>query len=208
MAIVIDGLTLLKDKRRLPTEAFFVDTNIIIAFKDPFGLSNIDGSMQRQNVQVSEVVSFLKSTGLKGYATISTALEYYKYIQVGFFNLQTASERFDLGRFKKLRDNDAEFMVRWDHQISVFKKVFKKNFPLYEMSPPLERLLSTFQGGKADFGDHTLFHSVMSCAENLRCIFSNDADFCVYPDELYLLTTSLKIIRNAKAENKLHKSVS
>jgi len=203
MAIVIDGLALLKDKRRLPTEAFFVDTNIVIAFKDPFGQSSIDLDVQRRNLQISEIILFLKSNGFKGYSTISVALEYYKYIQVSFFNLQTESQKFDSGRFKELRDNNAEFMIRWDHQISVFKKVFRKNFPLFEASPPLERLVSTFEGSKADFGDHTLFHSVMSCARNLRCIFSNDADFYTYLDEFYLLTTNQKLIRQAKNDKKL-----
>lgn len=203
MAIVIDGLALIKNKKRLPTEAFFVDTNIVVAFKDPFGQSNVDAYIQQRNEQIAGVISYLKSGGIMGYSTITIALEYYKYIQVGFFNIQTDSKRFDLERFKELRDSDPEFMIRWHHQISVFKKVFKKNFPLFEASPPLERLVTTFEGGKADFGDHILFHSVMSCQSDLRCIFSNDADFYTYSDELYLLTTNREIIHIAKAESKL-----
>jgi hypothetical protein len=208
MAIVIDGLTLLKDKRRLPTEAFFVDTNIIIAFEDPFGRSMDNPSIGKRNEEVSQIVLYLKSLGFKSYTTITVALEYYKHIQVGFFNIHTGRKQFDLEEFKRLRDGDLDFMTRWDHQIKVFRKVFQKKFPFYTSAPDLTELVSTFEGGKVDFGDHALFWSVMSCADSFHCIFSNDADFCAYPDELYLLTTNPRIIRNAKAENKLYKSAS
>lgn len=39
MAIVIDALSLVRTNKRLPTEAFFVDTNVVIAFADPFSRS-------------------------------------------------------------------------------------------------------------------------------------------------------------------------
>lgn len=96
-------------------------------------------------------------------------------------------------------------MTRWDHQMKVFRKVFEKKFPFYTTAPDLTKLLLTFEGTKVDFGDHALFHSVMSCAEKVHCIFSNDADFIVYPDELFLLTTNPKIVRTAKQGNKLLK---
>lgn len=186
-------------------EAFFVDTNIIIAFEDPFGRSIDNPSIAKRNEEISRIVLYLKSLTFKGYTTITVALEYYKHIQVGFFNVHTDREHFDSEQFKRLRDSDLDFMTRWDHQMKVFRKVFEKKFPFYTTAPDLTKLLLTFEGTKVDFGDHALFHSVMSCAEKVHCIFSNDADFIVYPDELFLLTTNPKIVRTAKQGNKLLK---
>lgn len=87
-------------------EAFFVDTNIIIAFEDPFGRSIDNPSIAKRNEEISRIVLYLKSLTFKGYTTITVALEYYKHIQVGFFNVHTDREHFDSEQFKRLRDSD------------------------------------------------------------------------------------------------------
>ncbi len=56
MALIIDALDTVKNKRRLPTEAFFVDTNIIINFKDPFGASYKDKNFQKINEDTTNVL--------------------------------------------------------------------------------------------------------------------------------------------------------
>ena len=62
MAIVIDGLNLVESKRRLPTEAFFVDTNVVIDFKDPFGRTNDEPYFEKRHEDASRVVSYLLSS--------------------------------------------------------------------------------------------------------------------------------------------------
>jgi len=64
-------------------------------------------------------------------------------------------------------------------------------------------VLPTFEGSKVDFGDYLLFKVTLASDSKLRCIFSNDADFYAFPNEIYLLTTNAKIIRAAKQDSKL-----
>lgn len=202
MAIVIDAVQLVRDKKRLPKEAFFVDTNVVLDYVDPFSRSLELDSVARPNARVREVMSYLKSHQ-RVYSTVGVALEYYKHIQVGFYQVQTG-KIFQADDFKMLRNNDVEFINRWDGQIKAFKKVFTKNFPLYDAQVPVAELVSDFQGGACDFGDHVLCKSVLQCDDKLRCIFSNDSDFYSFPDNLLLLTTSQSIIKQAREHGNLH----
>jgi hypothetical protein len=194
MAKVINALDLVRNKKRLPTEAFFVDTNIMIGFVDPFSRSISDPVRQTLNENLTEVIKALKSQGIKGYTTTSVALEYYKYIQTGFYKIEISKNRLDVEDFKRLRDTNVDFIVRWDNQLKVFKRNFSKAFPLFDIALSSMEAATDFEGSKVDFGDHLLFKAVTSIEERLRCIFTNDADFLAYPDDFYLLTTNMRII--------------
>jgi len=134
-------------------------------------------------------------------------LEYYKYIQVGYFQARTGKHMNDIRDFKNLRDNDIDFMAGWDIQMETLKRTFTKNFPLYEGSPEANETVSTFRGGTVDFGDQLLYKTVMTAQQNMWCIFSNDSDFYSFPDELYLLTTNGEVIKKAAKEGKLYHPV-
>jgi hypothetical protein len=169
MAIVIDAQQLVRNKTGLPTEAFFVDTNVLLDINDPFGLSLSDVMLAQRNEILSDIVHRLKSAdGVRSFSTLSVALEYYKHIQVGFYQTQVnkapgAREalKFSTTEFKRLRDSDAQFMLGWELQLKLFKKTFSKNYQIYDASPQVSDVLSTFQGSKVDFGDHLLFKTVM-----------------------------------------------
>jgi hypothetical protein len=202
MALVIDALNLIAAKKRLPTEAFFVDTNVLLDYQDPFGRSLDTPRIRRSSEEITKVMQYLRSQGVKSRTISAVALEYYKHIQVGFYQVHT-DKKFDAEDFKKLRNNNIEFMDRWDSQISIFKKLFTKTFPLCDVGDLPSDLLSSFKGSEADFGDHLLWKSVQSLAEPLRCIFSGDNDFYSFPDEVFLLTINQRIIESASADGKL-----
>jgi len=203
MAIVIDAESLLEDKKRLPTEAFFVDTNIIIDYADPFGDSTTYPSLEKRNILITKVLNRVKSQH-KCFSTITVTIEYYKHIQVNFYNLHTQEKKFDNEHFKELRNNDVEFIERWEVQMKKFKRLFQKNFPLYSSHIPVSELWDTYKPSEVDFGDHTLYATIMASAENYKCVFSNDSDFYTFSDELYLLTTNNKLIKRARDDNKIY----
>ena len=204
MAIVIDGLNLVESKRRLPTEAFFVDTNVVIDFKDPFGRTNDEPYFEKRHEDASRVVSYLKSSGVIAFATLGVVLEYYKNVQTGFYLARTGKAKFDTRDFKIRRDSDQDFMASWDLQMKALKKTFTRNFPLYDESPNAMETVSSFKGGSVDFGDHLLYETAMKAPQNRRCVFSNDGDFYTFPDELCLLTTNKEIVRSAEKDGKLY----
>lgn len=204
MAIVIDGLKLVNSKKRLPKEAFFVDTNVVIGFKDPLGRTNDSPSLANRHAEVSSVVSYLKSSGTAVFATLGVVLEYYKNIQNGYYLARAQKEKFDNLDFKRRRDSDPDFMAGWDLQMKALKRTFTRNFPLYDTSPVATETLSGFQGGSVDFGDHLLYATLMTAPETSRCAFSNDGDFYSFPDDLYLVTTNGQIINRATKEGKLY----
>ncbi|MDP1676383.1 MAG: hypothetical protein Q8L88_05900 [Bacteroidota bacterium] len=203
MAIVIDAMSIVENKKRLPCEAFFVDTNILIDYKDPFSTSLEDRRIALLNAELSKVLHYLKSLSLVSHTTVSVAVEYYKHLQVGYYRTQTGSLKFETNEFKKQRANDIAFFTGWDLQIKTFKKLFIKNFPIHFDSTFTPDILETFEGSKVDFGDHLLYNYMISCPEALRCIFTNDSDFYSYEGEFYLLTTNKKIISQARADKKL-----
>jgi hypothetical protein len=205
VAIVIDGLKLVNSKKRLPKEAFFVDTNVVIDFKDPLGRTNDSPNLADRHAEVSLVVSYLKSSGTAAFATLGVVLEYYKNIQNGFYLARAQKKKFDNLDFKKRRDSDFDFMAGWDLQVKALKRTFTRNFPLYDTSPAGTETLLDFQGSSVDFGDHLLYATVMTAPERSRCVFSNDGDFYSFPDDLYLLTTNVKVIGKATEDGKLYK---
>ncbi|MFA7361771.1 MAG: hypothetical protein WC139_12120 [Candidatus Kapaibacterium sp.] len=209
MPQVIDGDSLLKNIKGLPTEAFFVDTNIVIAYKDPFAAALKNPSLEKYNDKVSELLDKLKSEGFKAYSTLSVVLEYYKYIQVNFYKVYkssaTGKETFSLDSedFKKLKTNDSDFITKWKIYLESFKKPFKKNIIIIDKTLIPKNVLDSFEGTKIDFGDHLLYEIVKTYPK-YKCIFTNDLDFySIDDDDLYIITFNKGIIRKAKTDKKL-----
>jgi len=207
---IIDALEFVRNKKRLPTEAFFVDTNVVLDYADPFGRSLDRASFSRRNEETRSVMHWLRSDHKQAYTTVSVALEYYKAIQVGFYqifvdqtNPKSNPSPFDAQNFKRLRNSDPQFIESWSNQLKVFKRTFTKSFPLYNANFDLSVFLSDFDGNMLDFGDHVLFQSAMSCEPEFRCIFSNDADFYSVSDVSYLLTTNSKVIARGKKDSRV-----
>lgn len=203
MAVVIDAIDVVKNKKRLPVEAFFVDTNVIIDYLDPFSRSLEDRKMAKRNETVREVVGLLRNTGVRGFSTITVALEYYKHLQVGFYRAFLPAAKFDPDDFKDRREKDPAFIQAWEGQLGVFKKSITKTFPLQPPTIQVEDLMKSFNGTVADFGDFALSNDVLHRQRERWCIFSNDADFYSFPDDLFLLTTFDKMIKRACDEGKL-----
>ena len=200
MPFVLDINEIVKERKKLPIEAFFVDTNIIIYFKNPFGIVN-----PALNQKIEESVLFLKQFH-KAYSALCVAQEYYKYIQnktIEFFKINTGKVNLSHQDLKILRKTDGSFGREWKLRIKDFKKTFRKNFEIYQAQFDPVESINTFDEQNLDLGDWLLYKSVMSCDENMKCIFTNDYDFYALDGNFCLLTSNQKIINQAKADNKL-----
>ena len=193
MATIIDARDILSSKS-LPFEGFFVDTNIIITFKDPFQVSDEDKYFSDNNILLREIIPKFKSDGGKCWSIYSTALEYYKYIQVNYTRKHTGKDSFSTKNFKELKENDSEFKEGWQVQMNAFDKVFRKNFPIRADLVTSEDCRETFDPYHTDFGDHLLYSTIKNVDKNFKCVFTNDKDFISYPDDLILLTTNINIL--------------
>ena len=204
MPKVIDAFDYIKNKKKLPTEAFFVDTNIIIAFADPFSLALTNPSLEERYEKINQVLQYFKSIdGTRSYSTIVNCLEYYKHIQVNYYNIQT-NQKYNSLDFKNLLDTNTSFANGWQKQISVFERLFyKKNFQVIDSNINQKEIIQGFGLSGVDFGDFTTYKIVMSQASKYRCIFSNDKDFYSLPDDFYFVTIRKSLIEKAKAEGKL-----
>ncbi|MEW5800337.1 MAG: hypothetical protein AB1728_15160 [Bacteroidota bacterium] len=203
MAIVIDALEIVSSKKRLPCEAFFVDTNIIIYHRDPFAESAFDYYKKILNERVTNCIHYFRSDHSKCFSVISVAIEFYKFIQVGSYNIFTGAKKMDLEHFKKLRLNDKEFQKKWQITLKQYEKCFTKYFPLYGVYASTD-IFQNFDGMLVDFGDYALFDTVMNSKKEWFCIFSNDSDFYSFPNDLYLLTLNEDMIKRAKLEGKIY----
>lgn len=207
MSLVIDAEKLVKDKKELPTEAFFIDTNIIIDFKDPFGFSTTNNQVEKRTQLIQEILHDIRSRlQIDIYSTRSIALEYYKFIQnntVRIYKDIKKQPELDSQDLKDLRNSDPHFRAEWELRMKEFLKVFRKTFPIYDEKILGSKVLSDFDFEKMDFGDHLLYKTVISCNKSMRCIFSNDQDFYNTSNDIHLLTINKKVIQTAKMENKL-----
>lgn len=207
MAIVIDAKDILVNKKELPTEAFFVDTNVVLDFKDPFGISSTNKHDEERIQLVQSVMHDLRSRlQTKPYSTTDTALEYYKHIQnktISLYKDINRIEKLSFQDLKNLRKNEHHFRAAWENQMKVFVKTFKKTFPIFQKAILIDNILSDFNFENMDFGDHLLYKTVINCEPENRCIFSNDADFYSISDDLFLLTTNSKVIKQAGIDGKL-----
>lgn len=209
MPKVIDGDSLLKNIKGLPTEAFFVDTNIIIAYRDPISASYKNTALENLNVKTTELIRKLISANIKSYTTFAVAAEYYKHIQVNSYAVykRSISQKkfvsFDSDDFKDLKENDLTFLVMWERYVNEFKRPFKKTIEILDNPLKPVNILDSFEGTKIDFGDHLLYEIVRTYPK-YKCIFTNDLDFySIDDDDLYIITFNKRIIRKAKTDKKL-----
>ena len=207
MPQVIDAKALVQNKKRLPTEAFFVDTNVVIAYADPFSRS-LEPKYRELYSHVAEVMHYIKSSGTHCFCTSTVVWEYYVYIQRGFFsiyNYNTGKIHFDSDAFKHQRDVDLKFRESWALHLKKFKKIFSKTFEVCDRVENWLDIINRFDGMQVDWGDQVILQQMMSTEKNRHCIFSNDGDFYKFPEEFYLLTTNNKIVEKARVDGRLLK---
>jgi len=204
MAIVIDASDILAKNKSLPVEGFFIDTNILICYKDPFGASLNNVKQTKYNNSITQFLNRPKSSGVKGYSTLSVAIEFYKYIQIGYFYTQFPNDKFEAKKFKDLKEKDSDFRGGLQTYFNLFKKIFNKEFPILTKNSDKIDYLNDFDVLKADFGDHALLKSVLAHDKKYHGIFTGDADFYNYSEEFYLITFNNKIIAKATSEKKLY----
>ncbi|MBU0559949.1 MAG: hypothetical protein KJ799_03790 [Bacteroidetes bacterium] len=203
MPKVINAENLIQQKEKLPTEAFFVDTNTIVYLNDPFGESESDGLVTELNPKLSRLYNYLANHH-KCYCTIEIAFEYYHHIKYGTMkNFKKLRNNIEYSDFKKLRKTDTEFHDIWNQRIRKFKRAFEKRFVLYNSHVDLEKLIISYKS-ENDFVDHLFYSSVISLPDQFRCILTYDEDFYNYAEDFYLLTFNPKIISLAKRDDKLY----
>ena len=125
-------------------------------------------------------------------STLVTALEYFKYIQVGFYNIFTSKqsgiyEKHSTAAFKRLRSSNNDFSDSWNLRLEDFKRTFRKHFPPYDSSRQIYslELIQNFDGTKVDFGDEVLYHYALTTEFPL--IITADRDFRSFPDNLNIV---------------------
>ena len=203
MATVIDVASYVELKRRLPVEAFFIDTNIVIAAIDPFGAS-LDEPYKTKYTEIQPVLQMLRSAQqVKCFYSSIVAWEYYSHIRWMFFKTQNQGVKFSTGQFKALREASAEFLHGWEGQLKAFNKAFGKRFVFFEPSAYSKDWFKAYSGTEVDLGDAMIVHQVMGASESQRCVFSNDGDFLKFDEQFYLLTTNRKIIEDARKKGNL-----
>jgi hypothetical protein len=178
--------------------AFFVDTNVLIDFKDPLGRALEKRDIQRQEL-IANAISALKSNGILSFSTLTVAIEYYKHLQVSFYQTYF-NQKFTTPNFKQLRDNDVGFADGWNKHIKKFKEVFGRKFPIYGEIKTNVAIADMTE--EVDFGDFALYDAVRSLSPPHRFIFSNDSDFYSF-SEITLLTINPNVIEKAREEDKL-----
>ena len=157
--------------------AVFVDTNIVIRYENPFGFINA-----AQNYRIVHSVNQLKSRYPVHAATI-TAVEYYKYMQVGYYNIFIQTQpgnfrKYSTALFKKMRTHHAAFAEGWQLRLKSFRKTFAKHFPPPPGNGPSgysASLLGEFSGKNIDFGDHLLIAAARQVPAS--AILTTDKDF-------------------------------
>jgi len=203
MATVIDASDILATNKSLPVEGFFIDTNIIISYKDPFGASLNNNSLTKYNNKVTEFLNRPNSSGSKAFSTISAAIEFYKFIQYGYFKTQFPRIKFDTMKFKEFKRDSIKFRTGLETYYKLFKKIFQSVFPISVNNSDMIDYISDFDVLKSDFGDHSIIKEVLSHDKKYHGIFTRDADFYNYNEEFYLITFNNKIIAKATSEKKL-----
>ncbi len=186
MANIIKIEKILKPTSQYPIQNILLDTNIIINYEDPFG-----SVAPNLNAKISQYINVLKS-----HYTINsifvTALEYFNYIQVGFYNVfvdthEGTFEKYSSKEFKQLRNKNSEFAASWNLHLKSFVRTFKKHFPPFDTTREIYSLtvIQNFDGNKVDFGDEILYQYAMKLSYPV--ILTMDKDFKSYPDELNLI---------------------
>ncbi|MBD1206960.1 MAG: hypothetical protein H9535_00905 [Ignavibacteria bacterium] len=184
--------------RSLHCEAFFVDTNVLIDFKDPLGRALDKKDIERKEF-VTDALTAIKSQGVASYSTLTVSIEYYKYIQTGFY--QTfANQKITTLDFKRLRETSPGFAEGWALHVRKFRETFAKKFPLYGETQANVDIRGMTE--EVDFGDFALYDTVRRLTPTHRFVFSNDGDFYSFSDIL-LFTVNPTMIEKARKDNLL-----
>ena len=203
MPVVIKPVSFLENKKSLSFEGFFVDTNIIISYQDPFGQSSLKPDHYER---IQESIHLLKSIGYKTFSTISVALEYYKHIQYNSYTLYFQKNKFDSRDFKLKKINHPVFSDTWSRQMKSFKKLFSKAFPFYDKSIGTIDI-NSFDFLNMDFGDHLLLNTLEGASSSFKAVFSNDKDFYNISDDIFLITLNSEVLSLAQKDKKLHQQL-
>ena len=187
MARIIEIERILKPSPEFPIENILVDTNVIINYTNPFGWIR-----SGLNVETTRYLNILK-THYKVNSTLVSALEYFKYVQVGSYNIFKGTreghlEEYSTRAFKKLRRENSEFADRWNLRMLSLKRTFRKHFPPYEVSgEPVYSLslIEDFDGTKVDFGDEVLYRYCLTT--DFPIVITFDRDFKSFPDDLHVV---------------------
>lgn len=203
MAKVLDTSDFIDGKKSLPFEGFFVDTNVIIAYSDPFSNSNSNAQVRNDNEKITEFFNRPGSSGYKGYSTLFSLMEYYNYLQRNFYIAIAQDKIYTPEKFKTLRNKDQTFRNIWDGHISKMKKLFKKSFPLYMDNKTDATVLDSYDYTISEIGDHLLYKLVMNSEGDMKSIYTLDQDYYSFSDDLTILTSNQNLINKAKSDGKL-----
>lgn len=203
MPFVIDAKYYMQNKKKLPVEAFFVDTNVIIEFLDPFSRSASNSYYQKRNEELYNNLHYFRSIGYKNYSTVVSCIEYYKHIQWNMFRIRFPQEQYSTREFKRKLTIDNTFNPAWESQLKVFNKAFERHFPLHESSLDQSKLIGDFSGMNVDYGDYVIYKIVSTQKKEQCAVFSNDHDFYNFPNDFILITIEDKIIEQAEKDGKL-----
>lgn len=187
MAVKIKIDDILKPSSDYPIQNILVDTNIIINYEDPF--SRVKSEL---NASTTHYLNILKGC-YKVNSTIVNALEFFKYIQVGSYNIFIKTqpghfEEYSTVEFKKLRKRNSDFSSTWDLRLKQFKKTFKKHFPPLDIEKDKIyslNLITNFDGTEVDFGDNILYQYALKTDYPL--IITSDRDFESFPNDLHVV---------------------
>jgi hypothetical protein len=176
MARILEIDHILKPSPDYPIKNILVDTNIIINYENLFG--NINPKL---NSKTFEILNKLKSS-YNVNSTLVTAIEYYKFIQVGFYQIFTRlhpkySNKYTTQDFKKLKRRDSDFLEGWNLRVKTFKRTFKKHFPTYDIQDDTIYnldLIENFDGVNVDFGDELLYQYAIKT--DFPLIITSDRD--------------------------------
>ena len=127
MAIVVDIFKDIENKKSLPFEGFFIDTNILIISEDPFSKTSYDKKTEELNIKSTLVLGRLKQLSYQVFTTPSVALEYYKYIQYNSYTTILQKEKLDTRDFKKQRNENPDFRTGWNAHMKNFKRYSDQN---------------------------------------------------------------------------------
>lgn len=178
---------ILRPNPAYPIERILVDTSIIIRYENPFGFVK-----PHINSRTITHIHKLKNH-YSLHATMISAAEYFKYIQVGYYNIfiQTRPghfQKYSIANFKKLRKANADFASGWKLRLKAFRKTFTRHFPpLPEGSASIysPELFTQFDGNALDFGDMLFFREAEK--HKNMAILTADKDFADLNDTVLVI---------------------
>ncbi len=177
---------LLRSTNTHPIERILVDTNVVINHKNPFGYVS-----PAFNSKVTRVVNRLQQKFPLN-ATLMTASEYFRYLQVGYYNIFVKTQKvkykkYSAGQFKRLRKNDEEFARGWDLRLRSFRLTFTQLFPPFHPSASIfnENIIAQFDGAQVDFGDEVFYQIALQTG--FPVILTTDRDFAAFRDDLNII---------------------